>query len=157
MDAKIGIKPKLLAKAAYELSKVLADEFVLYTKTRNAHWNVTGPDFHAVHEFFEEQYEALDDAVDEIAERIRALGHYAPATLKEYLKLTALSEQTREKNTSQGFFKQLLRDHESLIIRLRGCIKIFADEFNDAGTSDFITSLMEKHEKMAWMLRSHLE
>ena len=157
MDAKIGIKPKLLAKAAFELSKVLADEFILYTKTRNAHWNVTGPDFHTAHEFFEEQYEALDDVVDEVAERIRALGHYAPATLKEYLKLTSLSEQTREKNTSQGFSKQLLSDHESLIIQLRGYIKTFAEEFDDAGTSDFITSLMEKHEKMAWMLRSHLE
>jgi starvation-inducible DNA-binding protein len=157
MDAKIGIKPKLLAKAAFELSKVLADEFVLYTKTRNAHWNVTGADFHTAHEFFEEQYEALDDVVDEVAERIRVLGHYAPATLKEYLKLTSLSEQTREKNTSQGFFKQLLSDHETLIIHLRAYIKIFAEEFDDAGTSDFITSLMEKHEKMAWMLRSHLE
>jgi starvation-inducible DNA-binding protein len=92
-----------------------------------------------------------------VAECIRALGHYAPATLIEYLKLTSLSEQTREKNTSQGFFKQLLSDHESLIIHLRGYIKTFAEEFDDAGTSDFITSLMEKHEKMAWMLRSHLE
>ena len=157
MEAKIGIKQKLLEKAAYELSKVLADEFVLYTKTRNAHWNVTGPDFHAAHVFFEEQYDALDEIMDDVAERIRALGHYAPATLKEYLKLTSLSEQAREKNSSQGFFKVLLYDHESLVIRLRGYIKTFAEEFNDAGTSDFITSLMEKHEKMAWMLRSHLE
>ena len=157
MDAKIGIKPKLLAKGAFELSKVLADEFILYTKTRNAHWNVTGPDFHAAHEFLEEQYEALDSVVDDVAERIRAFGHYAPATLKEYLKLASLSEQAREKNTSQGFFKQLLSDHESVIIHLRGYVKTFAEEFNDSGTSDFITSLMEKHEKMAWMLRSHLE
>ena len=104
MDAKIGIKQKLLEKAAYELSKVLADEFLLYTKTRNAHWNVTGSDFHTAHVFFEEQYDALDEIMDDVAERIRALGHYAPATLKEYLKLTSLSEQTREKNTSQGFF-----------------------------------------------------
>jgi starvation-inducible DNA-binding protein len=157
MDAKIGIKQKFLAKGAYELSKVLADEFVLYTKTRNAHWNVIGPDFHAAHIFFEDQYEALDEIMDDVAERMRALGHYAPATLKEYLKLTSLSEQTREKNTSQGFIKQLLYDHETLVIQLRGYIQTFADEFEDTGTSDFVTSLMEKHEKMAWMLRSHLE
>jgi starvation-inducible DNA-binding protein len=157
MDAKIGIKQKLLSKTASELSKVLADEFILFTKTRNAHWNVIGPDFHNAHKFFEDQYNGLHEVVDEVAERIRALGHYAPATLKEYLKLTSLSEETREKNTSHEFYKQILSDHESLIIRLRGYIKIFAEDFDDAGTSDFTTSLMEKHEKMAWMLRSHLE
>jgi starvation-inducible DNA-binding protein len=157
MEAKIGIEQKLLGKGAYELSRILANEFLLYTKTRNAHWNVEGPDFYSAHKFFEDQYELLDEVMDDVAERIRSLGHYAPATLKEYLKLTKLSEQSREENTKTGFIKELLSDHEAVIIHLRENIKIFMDEFHDAGTSDFITSLMEKHEKMAWMLRAHLK
>ena len=156
MKAKIGIKQHLLEKVAFELSKILADEFVLYLKTRNAHWNVEGPDFHSVHKFFEEQYDFLDDVMDDVAERIRSLGHYTPATLKEYLKLTQLTEESRGSNDSSGFFKELLSDHESIIIRLRENINVFASEYNDAGTSDFVTGLMEKHEKLAWMLRSHL-
>ena len=156
MEAKIGIKQKLLAKAAFDLSKVLADEFVLYTKTRNAHWNVEGHDFHAAHKFFEEQYEFLDEAMDSVAERIRSLGHYAPATLKEFLNLTRLTEQSREKDTSDGFMKELLADHEAIIMALREYVDLFTNEYKDTGSSDFVTGLMESHEKMAWMLRAHL-
>ena len=157
MEAKIGIKQKLLAKVAFDLSKLLADEFLLYTKTRNAHWNVEGPDFHSAHIFFESQYEFLDEAMDDVAERIRAIGHYAPATLHEFLKLTKLSEQSRKTNDSAAFIQELLADHESIIIRLRECINIFAADYQDAGSSDFVTGLLEKHEKMAWMLRAHLK
>ncbi|NCA22896.1 MAG: DNA starvation/stationary phase protection protein, partial [Crocinitomicaceae bacterium] len=92
-----------------------------------------------------------------VAERMRTIGHYAPATLKSYLDLTHLTEQTSEKNDSHGFIKELLEDHESIIIVLRENIKVFATEFHDLGTSDFITGLMETHEKMAWFLRSHLK
>jgi starvation-inducible DNA-binding protein len=95
--------------------------------------------------------------MDAMAERIRALGHYAPATMKAYLELTHLTEQSRAKNDSTGFIKELLGDHESIITRLRENINNFANEINDAGTSDFITGLMETHEKMAWMLRAHLK
>lgn len=157
MEAKIGIEQKLLAKVAFDLSKILADEFLLYTKTRNAHWNVEGPDFHSVHKFFEEQYEFLDEAMDDVAERIRSIGHYAPATLREFIKLTKLTEQSRESNTSAGFIKELLADHEAVIIQLRESIHVFMNDYKDAGTSDFITGLMEKHEKMAWMLRAHIK
>jgi len=157
MDAKIGIKEGALARVARELSKVLADEFVLYTKTRNTHWNVEGPDFYNKHKFFEGQYNAIDEIVDDVAERIRTLGHYAPATLKDYLKLTQLTEASREANDSSGFIKELLSDHEGIIIRLRENVDQFAAEGKDFGTSDFITGLIEKHEKMAWMLRSHLK
>ena len=94
--------------------------------------------------------------MDNVAERIRQLGHYAPATLKEFLSLTHLTEKLGGKNNSQGFIKELLADHESIIIFLRENANRFADDFKDAGTSDFITGLMEQHEKMAWMLRSHL-
>jgi starvation-inducible DNA-binding protein len=157
MQPNIGIKPENLTAVAKTLSAFLADEFLLYTKTRNAHWNVEGPDFHDKHKFFESQYDELDEIMDEVAERIRMLGHYAPATLKDFLQLTHLTEQIRSKNDSQGFIKELLEDHESIIVFLRENIKRFADELNDAGTSDFITGIMETHEKMAWMLRSHLK
>jgi len=157
MKVSIGIKTKNLSAIAEALSPILADEFILYTKTRNAHWNVEGPDFHAMHLFFESQYEQLDETMDDVAERIRTLGHYAPATLKNFLQLTHLTEQGREKNDSQGFIKELLGDHENLVTELRGLVNRVATEWEDAGTSDFITGLMETHEKMAWMLRAHLQ
>ena len=157
MKASIGISPANLQAVATELSKLLADEFVLYTKTRNAHWNVESPDFHSMHVFFEQQYDQLDEIMDSVAERIRQLGHYAPATLKSFLGLTHLTEQLAERNDSLGFIKELLIDHENIIIFLRENINRFANEYGDAGTSDYITGLMEDHEKMAWFLRAHLK
>jgi starvation-inducible DNA-binding protein len=114
MQPNIGIKPDNLTAVAHRLNVILADEFLLYTKTRNAHWNVEGSDFHDKHKFFEAQYEQLDEIMDEIAERIRVLGHYAPATLKDFLQLTHLTEQMREKNDSAGFIRELLADHDRL-------------------------------------------
>lgn len=105
MATGIGIKEENAAFVAAELSKMLADEFVLYTKTRNAHWNVEGVDFYTMHKFFEDQYELLDETMDNVAERIRAINHFAPATLQGYLQLTHLSESSREKNDSHGFIK----------------------------------------------------
>jgi starvation-inducible DNA-binding protein len=91
-----------------------------------------------------------------MAERIRSVGHYTPATLKEYLQLTHLTEEIRGRNDSQGFIKELLRDHESIIIHIRENVDGYVTAFRDAGSSDFLTSLLEMHEKMAWMLRAHL-
>jgi len=156
MKANIGIKQESIATVVDVLIKILADEFVLYTKTKRAHWNVEGPDFYNKHIFFEQQYDAIDEIVDTIAERIRSLGHYTPATLKDFLALTHLTEELQEKNDSTGFIKELLLDHESIIIFLRENINSIANELQDAGTSDFITGLVENHEKMAWMLRAHL-
>lgn len=156
MEPNIGIKKENLASVAHEMIKILADEFVLYTKTRNAHWNVEGPDFHSKHVFFEAQYEELDEIMDSVAERVRSLGHYSPATLKDYLQLTHLTEKSRAANDGAGFIGELLADHESIIIHLRENIDRFANEWHDQGTSDYITGLMETHEKMAWMLRAHL-
>lgn len=157
MGPKIGISSENLSAVAHALNTILADEFVLYTKTRNAHWNVEGPDFHTKHLFFESQYEQLDEIMDSVAERIRSLGHYAPGTLKSFLELTHLSETLHSKNDGAGFITELLNDHESLIIRLRENINVFANQFKDLGTSDYVTGLMETHEKMAWMLRAHLK
>ncbi|KAF2517126.1 Dps family protein [Flavobacterium foetidum] len=156
MKANIGIKQENISKVVDVLTKILADEFVLYTKTKRAHWNVEGPDFYNKHLFFEQQYDSIDEIVDTVAERIRSLGHYTPASLKDFLALTHLSEELKEKNDSNGFIKELLLDHESIIIYLRENINSIAGELQDAGTSDFITGLVENHEKMAWMLRAHL-
>jgi len=157
MKTEIGITDINRQAVVNELAKVLADENVLYIKTKNAHWNIEGADFYEKHKFFEMQFGQLDKLIDSVAERIRSIGHYVPATLKSFLSLTHLSEQTTEHNDSQVFIKELLEDHESIIMNLREHIKYFANELNDLGTSDFIIDLMENHEKMAWFLRSHLK
>ncbi len=154
--ANIGITDENKQAIADQLLKILADEFVLYSKTLNAHWNVEGPDFHAVHLYLETLYNEQQKIVDTVAEKIRTLGHYVPAQLNKYLELTHLSDDAPEKNDSQTFFKELLGDHESIIIFLRENIKPFADKLKAEGISDYITGLMEYHEKTAWMLRSHL-
>lgn len=157
MKPNIGIGQERLSETTRILSHILADEYVLYTKTRNAHWNVEGPDFHSMHVLFESQYNDIAEIVDKVAERIRILGHYAPATLKQFLDLTHLTEQSREKNDSEGFIRELLNDHESIIINIRAQINRLAEKLKDAGTSDYLTGLTEYHEKIAWVLRSHLK
>jgi len=157
MKTSIGIANKNTKAVANELMKILADESVLYTKTKNAHWNVTGADFYAKHKFFETQFGQLDIIIDSVAERIRSIGHFAPATLKSFLELTQLTEMQSEKNDGHGFIKELLSDHEAIIIKLRENIHLFALDLKDAGSSDFITGVMEEHEKMAWFLRSHIQ
>ena len=155
MKATIGITEKHKDAVSNELAKLLVDEFVLYTKTRNAHWNVTGDNFHANHIFFENQYKQLDEIIDSVAERMRKIGHYAPASLKTYLELTHLTEYSERTNDGLGFMKDLLQDHESIIDFLRGNITPFANDYKDYGSSDFITGLLEIHEEMAWMIRSY--
>lgn len=157
METNIGITDVHRQAVAKELAKLLADEYVLYTKTRNAHWNIEGADFYDKHKFFEVQFGQLDDIIDSVAERMRSIGHYAFATLKSFLELTHLTEVNKEKNDGKGFLNELLIDHESIIIHCRENIHRFANDYKDAGTSDFITQLMETHEKMAWFLRSHLK
>ncbi|RLJ80989.1 Dps family protein [Pedobacter alluvionis] len=156
MTINIGITEKNRKHITNELSKILADEFVLFTKTKKAHWNVEGIDFYEKHNFFEAQANQIDEFIDNIAERIRTLGHYTPASLKSYLELTQLAEPI-SKYDSQSLINALLADHEIIIIQLRRNINIFANDYDDPGTSDFITGLMKDHEKMAWFLRSLLK
>lgn len=156
MKVNIGIKADDTAAVANILNKLLADENVLYTKVRNAHWNIEGPDFHAQHLFFEGIYDELAETIDEVAERVRAIGHYAVGSLKEFLDLTQLTEVKPEKNDSKSYIKAILNDFESIIISIREQIQIVEDH-NDAGTEDFLVGILEKHEKTAWMLRSHLK
>ena len=154
--ANIGISDKNREALAEQLSKILADEFILYSKTLNAHWNIEGPDFHPVHVYLETLYNKQQQIVDTVAERIRAIGHYVPGQLSKYLELTHLSEKSLDKNDSKSLFAELLEDHESIIIFLRENIRPTADKLKAEGISDYITGLMEYHEKTAWMLRSHL-
>ena len=154
--ANIGISDKNRQIIADQLSKILADEFVVYSKTLNAHWNIEGPDFHAVHVYLETLYNEQQKIVDTVAERIRAMGHYVPAQLAKYLELTHLTEKSPDKNDSQTLFADLLQDHESIIMFLRENIKPIQDKLKAEGISDYITGLMEHHTKTAWMLRSHL-
>ena len=157
MKTNIGLTEQNTEAVAEQLAKLLADETVLYIKTRNAHWNVTGDNFHANHIFFEEQYKQLDEVIDSVAERLRKIGHYAPATMKMYLELTHLTEYSDRTNDGLGYMKDLLKDHESIIEFMRGNVNEFQTAHKDAGTGDFVTGLLEKHEKIAWMLRAHLK
>jgi starvation-inducible DNA-binding protein len=156
MKTNIGISESGRKAVSDELAKLLADEFILYTKTRNAHWNIEGTDFHTVHVFFESQYQQLEEIVDGVAERMRKIGHYAPATLTQFLQLTHLTEKLENSNNSQGYIKELLADHESIIMFLRSNIIPFAEKYQDMGSSDYLTQLLETHEETAWMLRAHL-
>ena len=155
MKANIGIGEKERASLGKILNALLADEYVLYTKTRRFHWNVVGPDFSELHKFFEAQYEALDDIVDEVAERARALDVVAAGSLEEFGKLARLKEHSGKNPDASGMLTALLEDHEAVIRTLRSDAER-ADDLGDAGTNDFLTGLMEQHEKMAWMLRSYL-
>jgi starvation-inducible DNA-binding protein len=155
MKAHIGIKDEHLTKTSDILNTLLADEAVLYIKTRNYHWNVTGPGFSDLHKFFQEQYEQLDEIMDEVAERVRKLGHFAIGALHEFSKNTRLQEG--EDQSGQGkMIKNLLNDHEAVIRSIREQLDTVNDDFKDQGTADFLTGVMEQHEKMAWMLRAYL-
>jgi len=157
MKPKIGLSDSNLDGVVKLLAPLLADEYVLYTKTRNFHWNVVGPQFNDLHKFFEAQYEELDDFVDEVAERIRHLGAKTPATLAEFTKSTRLKEHPGQHPDAKGMLGALLADHEAVIQALRADLATAQDKLGDAGTCDFLTGLMEKHEKMAWMLRAFLD
>lgn len=139
------------------LNAVLSDEYVLLTKTKNYHWNVVGPGFNDLHKFFEGQYDELNEIVDDTAERARALGGHAIGTLEEFLKHATLKEQPGDYPEARVMIANLLADHEALVRRLRVDLQNCAEKHHDAGTSDFLTGMMEQHEKMAWMLRAFLE
>lgn len=157
MPINIGLTDQQRKGAADILGKTLADEYILLVKTKNYHWNVRGHHFNDLHKFFDEQYEQLTAISDDAAERIRSLGELTPATLGEFLKLSRLSEDSASGLDYKKMIENLLNDHETIITNLRADLKICEEKYNDMGTSDFLTGLMETHEKMAWMLRAFLE
>jgi len=157
MTPQIGISPKNLKAVTSLLSVVLADEVTLYTKTRKFHWNVSGESFMELHLLFEKQYNELEEAIDEIAERINKLGSKTIGTMKEFLETTHLKEAPGEYPSRKEMIKELLQDHETVIVELRKAVEQCQDEFKDAGTADFLTGLMEDHETNAWKLRRYLD
>lgn len=154
MKPAIGISDHDLEEVATLLNTLLADEYVLFTKTRNAHWNITGLSFYEMHELFQAQYEAMDIMIDDIAERVRSLGHFALGSLKDFLNVTNLNEEKDDFSSPEQMIQSLLNDHETIIRIIRNSIIPISDTNKDMGTADFVTGLMEKHEKIGWMLRS---
>jgi starvation-inducible DNA-binding protein len=155
MEINIGINESDRKKIADDLSKVLADTYMLYLKTHNYHWNVTGELFHSLHEQFEEQYTELAEAIDEIAERIRALGHRAPGTFTEFKELTSIEEET-ERPEAMEMVRRLAVGNEQVLRTAREALKP-ANNAEDEATIDLLTQRLHVHSKTAWMLRSHLE
>lgn len=155
MKPNLGIPESHLQAVSLELNKLLADEVVLYIKTRNYHWNIEGSNFHEMHIFYENQFKQIDDIMDEIAERIRTIGHYTEARLVDYLKLTSLIEPPYT-NFQNDQLKYLLASHETIINNLRRLIPLFGDKHKDLGSSDFVTQLLGRHEKMSWMVRAYI-
>ncbi|NIN37098.1 MAG: DNA starvation/stationary phase protection protein [Gammaproteobacteria bacterium] len=152
MSINIGIKEKDRKAIADGLSRVLADSYTLYLKTHNYHWNVTGPMFNTLHLMFEQQYTELATAVDEIAERIRALGVYAPGSYKAFAKLTDIEEET-DVPAAEEMVKRAVDGQETVVRTVREVFKL-VDAANDEATADLLTRRMQVHEKNAWMLRS---
>jgi starvation-inducible DNA-binding protein len=153
----IGLTAEQRAGVAQILDRTLSDLYVLYTKTRNYHWNVVGEHFRDLHKLLEEQYEQLDEAIDLVAERSRKLGAPALGTLAEFLDHASLKEQPGDYPDSFTMLANLCGDHEAVIQWLRQAADDCDEKYHDMGTNDFLIGLMQEHEKMAWMLRSYLE
>ncbi len=155
MAIDIGIDQKDRTRIAQGLSRMLADTYLLYLKTHNFHWNVEGPMFQTLHQMFMEEYTEAWNAIDLIAERIRALGHYAPGTYKEYVKLGSIKE-TDGVPKAEDMVKLLIQAQEAVVRTARSVLPI-AEDANDQPTLDLLTQRMQIHEKNAWMLRSLLK
>ena len=154
MELNTGIKEQDRKAIAAGLSRLLADSYTLYLKTHNYHWNVTGPQFNTLHLMFEGQYTELATAIDEIAERIRALGVKAPGSYREYAELTEIAEGNGDE-TAEEMTRQLAIGQETIVRTARAAFPTAAAA-NDEPTADLLTQRMQLHEKNAWMLRSML-
>ena len=153
----IGISEKKLKRSVDILSVILANEMALYIKTRKFHWNVSGESFMELHILFKEQYKMLEESVDEIAERISKLGHHAIGTMQEFSNMSLIKENVGKYPSSKDMLRELLKDHEFVIVQLRKDIDECANKCEDSGTADFLTGLMEQHETIAWILRRYLQ
>lgn len=155
MPIDIGISDEDRSAVADQLSHTLADSYTLYLMTHNFHWNVTGPMFNTLHQMFMTQYTEQWQALDSIAERIRALGHYAPGTYAEYARLSSISEPSQVPS-AQEMIELLVKGNESVARTARAAFKR-AEDANDQPTIDLLTQRLDIHEKNAWMLRSLLQ
>jgi starvation-inducible DNA-binding protein len=156
MKTQIGITQKHTDSIVRLLSVELSNEMTLYVKTRKAHWNVAGESFMELHKLFEEHYKLLEAAIDEIAERIGKLGGKTIGTMTEFSKQSLIKESPGKYTSSRETIKELVKDHESMIVQMRVNIEACSDKYKDAGTTDFLTGLMLEHETTAWALRRYL-
>lgn len=154
MSINIDLPKKTISTVSHALNTLLADEYVLFTKTYNYHWNVTGSHFHDLHKMLEGQYRTLLEVVDDVAERVRSLDAPAYGTLTQFLKETRLKEKSGNLPAALDMLKNLLADHESIIRSIREDMVNTISGHKDIGTENFLSGLIEKHEKMAWMLRA---
>ncbi len=155
MKPNIGISEKKLDAVTDLLSEALANAVTLYTKTRKFHWNVSGESFMELHKLFESHYKQLEVSIDEIAERISKLGSKTIGTMEEFGKLSTIKENPGKYPSSKEMIKELLTDHETVIVMLRKAIDDCTEKYKDAGTTDFLTGLLEEHETIAWTLRRY--
>jgi starvation-inducible DNA-binding protein len=155
MQIDIGIPEADRQRIVEGLARVLADTYTLYLKTHNYHWNVTGPMFNTLHTMFEVQYNELWMAVDEVAERIRSLGEYAPGTYQAYADLTSIEEDTGVPK-AEAMIANLVKGHEAVARTARAVLPT-ASDVGDEATADLLIQRMQASEKTAWMLRSMLE
>lgn len=157
MKPKMGLSDDQRDGVIRILHTLQADEYLLYTKTLNYHWNVTGMHFHHLHTFFEKQYKELLMTVDEVAEWVRVLGGRALGTIEEFLRETRLKEESGRRPDAMAMIENLLGDHEHIARILREDLVTAGEKYKAVGIGDFLTGLMEKHQQMAWMLRAHLD
>ena len=155
MQIDIGISEEHRQQIAEGLSRLLADSYTLYLKTHNFHWNVTGPMFSTLHTLFEQHYTELATAVDEIAERIRALGVAAPGSYRQFGELSSIPEETGVPGAEE-MIRQLVQGQEAVVRTARSIFPV-VESANDEPSADLLTQRMQIHEKNAWMLRSLLE
>lgn len=155
MSLNTGIDEAKREKIAKSLSRLLAETYTLYLKTHKYHWNVTGPMFQSLHLMFEEHYNALALAVDELAERIRVLGVKAPGSYSEFAELSAVKDDASTDTTANKMIENLLKDHE-LVTRTAKEVQTVIEGANDEGTNSLLGARIEFHEKTAWMLKSLL-
>ncbi|OWY67079.1 DNA starvation/stationary phase protection protein [cyanobacterium TDX16] len=153
----IGLSEEQRTGVIELLNKDLANSYLLLIKTKKFHWDVVGPQFRSLHQLWEEQYQALTETIDSVAERVRALGGFPVGTAKGFVEYGSIQEQADHVPLATEMVAQLVDDHELIIRNLREHIDKCSEEFHDEGTADFLTGLMEGHEEMAWMLRSFIE
>jgi len=153
---EIGILEIDLKDSISLLYRILADEMVLYVKTRKFHWNVSAQSFMELHKLFQSQYTELEETIDQIAERINKLGGNTIGTMNEFVKITRLKESPGVYPKQLDMMEELLKDHETLIIELRKDVEEINLNNKDIGTIDFMTGLLQQHETTAWILRRYL-
>lgn len=154
---QIGLPEEAHDGVVRVLQTVLADEHIIYIKLRNYHWNVSGPQFHSLHELFEEQYTAVARFIDETAERIVQYGAVAPGTLAEFQRLSRLEEFPGQLPEPHAMVANIVRDHETLIRHLRDDIETVGSEYKDVGSEDFLTGLLQEHQEQNWMARAMIK